>query len=741
MVQHDDRESKGLLKLFEFSQLLAHNSEAETLQYWNAFVARFFVVGGRMRFRLVNPTTNESKIFELLTSSLPTFYHTNCESGVQDMQLLLERTVGLPASLPYSIECPTMTLVSNYSNGSKVVTKGMLKVTFSLDYRFESLEFSAVDFKEYIPRPTKEPSDTNLVEVKQEGKKKTASKKAAAAVAAAMSMKRSENIPESVVNDFGVSDKTMRILEISDVFSKMSELIQFSAYTKRGATEALASYSQLLRERTAALRPHQPNFQSPTGSLSVPMKSGTLVQPPSHNALLNNSPQPHVRASSSPRSVKRCTSTGFSPNDSGIMSSPVASPVPEDVQTQGGAVTVTPTMSNALMNTLPSVASQTPLGVGVGLGLGSVGSPLNVPSSLITSPIFTPTTALLPSNTNTPSSTMSNTPAPPLSLGPSKSSKRVRTASAATPTLGNATITNTASSLKTGVAMTGVTSSGGRHRKGAGKKDSVKRKSSLAETTGDSISHNINGGSTAGGGKTSNTETMAGSLGPTAAATSTGPITAGSMTAGSMTAGSMTADGFAYTPGLPDIMHSGMMNGLNQIHQQPASKVASTPVLSNVSASTIDSTNLLHSEGPRTPVIMKSRAMSGIQMPTGTPMGMMSMNMTHPGQFFSTMVPNQAMAHMPGVGGLVGHSPKNLPFHGMALDTISGLSNQGGLMSGPHVFESLTAGNNENLNMSVLANMDKDSSSVYFSGGIGNAGVSSMDTTLMSDMTLNNAGG
>lgn len=43
--------------------LFVHDDQAEPLQYWNGFVARFFAAGGRMRYRLVNSTTNEIKTF------------------------------------------------------------------------------------------------------------------------------------------------------------------------------------------------------------------------------------------------------------------------------------------------------------------------------------------------------------------------------------------------------------------------------------------------------------------------------------------------------------------------------------------------------------------------------------------------------------------------------------------------------------------------------------------------------
>lgn len=83
-------------------------------------------------------------------------------------------------------------------------------MTFTSDYKFDLLELKALDFREYIPRTLEDPS-TSPAEVKLEGKKKSGSKRALA------SQKKitPQTIPESVVNEFGITAKAMRLLDVS----------------------------------------------------------------------------------------------------------------------------------------------------------------------------------------------------------------------------------------------------------------------------------------------------------------------------------------------------------------------------------------------------------------------------------------------------------------------------------------------------------------------------------------------
>lgn len=89
-------------------------------------------------------------------------------------------------------------------------TKGSLKATFTHDLKFDLLEIVSQEFTEYIPRPVDDPSSSPVPEVKSEGKKKGSSKRAVA-----LSKKAMPVIPESAINEYGISPKTLRLLEVS----------------------------------------------------------------------------------------------------------------------------------------------------------------------------------------------------------------------------------------------------------------------------------------------------------------------------------------------------------------------------------------------------------------------------------------------------------------------------------------------------------------------------------------------
>ncbi|KAG0032616.1 hypothetical protein BGZ82_006467 [Podila clonocystis] len=384
---------------------------------------------------------------------------------------------------------------------------------------------------------------------------------------------------------------------------------------------------------------------------------------------------------------------------------------------------ITPTMSDALMNPLSSIGSPAPSMV-TGLGLSMVGSPMNMPSPSMTSPVFTPSTAIAAASiTNTPTTTP-GTPGPSATVtapGPVKGSKRVRTSTAATPTLGSAAIA-AANGTKGVIGANGTATPGARSRKGTGRKDSAKRKSSVAEVVTDNNSNNHynngNHGPTAGGGETPSSGTAAGPLSTTVV---TGP----------MTPGPTPTDA---APG-PQSLHNGAMN------QTPT--MISTPMNGNTSLDTM----ALQNGGPRTPGLVKSNSMNGM-MPMGINMGL-SMAMGHPGQYYSTM-PTQGVTMLGGLG-----PSKAMNFHNMTMETM-GLNGQNGMMSGPPDFASIVGGSD--LSMSVLSDMGHDSSSMQghsmginvngsMSGGGDGSGivVSSMDgmtippnATLLTNIGLNN---
>ncbi|ORZ23865.1 LIM-domain binding protein-domain-containing protein [Lobosporangium transversale] len=232
----DERSSRALLRLMEFGRAIGLNIEVglwrvnslylfdissltalvlvslcqhQTIDFWQAFVAKFFGNAGKLRYKLVNPVTSESKVFELTAPSLPRFYLGTVESGIKQLQLILEQALGQTAPFPLIVECPRITLVSHHINGSKIFAKGTIKATFATDFKFDLLELTSLGFEEFISRPVDETLGSPLLESKIEGKKKGNMKRALTT-----SKKATQSIPESIVNEFGITHKAMRLLEV-----------------------------------------------------------------------------------------------------------------------------------------------------------------------------------------------------------------------------------------------------------------------------------------------------------------------------------------------------------------------------------------------------------------------------------------------------------------------------------------------------------------------------------------------
>ncbi|KAF8940117.1 hypothetical protein BGZ58_007702 [Dissophora ornata] len=337
----------------------------------------------------------------------------------------------------------------------EVFTQSSIKATFSNDLKFELLELTSLDFTEKTAAP---------LETKPEGKKKGSKR------AVAPPKKLPQSIPETAVNEYGIAPKTLRILEMTDMCTKMNDVIRYSAYTKQGAIESLATLAQQQLEKQAVLRTRQLSIQSNSPNLVNNFATPMVPQMPHQsatNAMMGTGigaaqAQAQMRASASPRSMKRRTSVAISPSESGHVASPIASPAMGNQLVGSMLGAGTPTLGHAMMSGAPSTTTLTP-GMGLGPGVNIVGSPQQTPATSMTSPIFTPMTAVGISSAVASTS--------------GKSNKRVRTASAtsALAVTGVGGSKGSSSSAANGIGQ-------GRSRKGTGRKESnAKRKSSIAE--------------------------------------------------------------------------------------------------------------------------------------------------------------------------------------------------------------------------------------------------------------------
>lgn len=83
----------AVLRLHQFaSHLSGFNPHSQTndINHWRKFVAEFYSPGGVMRQSLFHRQKNESKQFEITTNLLARYYFTLFESGIRNVQMLVE---------------------------------------------------------------------------------------------------------------------------------------------------------------------------------------------------------------------------------------------------------------------------------------------------------------------------------------------------------------------------------------------------------------------------------------------------------------------------------------------------------------------------------------------------------------------------------------------------------------------------------------------------------------------------
>lgn len=94
--------------------------ESQDLQYWQAFVERFYSPGGVLRQGVYNPQAG-SKQFEISTPALARYYWTQFNSGIKHIQMIVEgaRERDLPNG-GHIVESPRTSFIYWFTNDCQV---------------------------------------------------------------------------------------------------------------------------------------------------------------------------------------------------------------------------------------------------------------------------------------------------------------------------------------------------------------------------------------------------------------------------------------------------------------------------------------------------------------------------------------------------------------------------------------------------------------------------------------------
>ncbi|KAF9992725.1 hypothetical protein BGZ79_002735, partial [Entomortierella chlamydospora] len=188
----EDVETKATLRLLE---LFRHHGENQTAEHWQNFVSKFYATNGSLKYILINPRSNETKEYEIAATSLSRLYGGST-SGIKEMKMTLDKAVVLISRAPPIVEC------------SRVVMSGPLNVEFTSDYKIMKFSFTVSDLVELMLRPKGDVLSSPNPDIKSDPKKKPNTKRSST-----ISKTASADATENTVNEFGVTNTIMQMLE------------------------------------------------------------------------------------------------------------------------------------------------------------------------------------------------------------------------------------------------------------------------------------------------------------------------------------------------------------------------------------------------------------------------------------------------------------------------------------------------------------------------------------------------
>ncbi|KAF3344013.1 PTAB protein [Verticillium dahliae] len=307
-----------LLKLMQFSEHLSGfpgSRGKDDLSYWNMFVNQFFSTKGVFRHS-VHITDHEDpsdKQYEISYPALARYFHTHFDSGVKNMQLIMEKgTTDRP--LPgdgHWIENTKSSLVYWFDNGSHLVATGTVRAHFDHEQKIELFEFVTSGHEEYISRKSviesAKPAHNWVKEWHKVNSQDSKTSPEMSKKGKARPLKSPQNPPpealvdlpeSSVKRGMGVTEEVFQFLEIVEVFGQMNPLFGFShSHPGMRPYLALEQYVNQINSQPQPNMNGQPMQQGPPrtpgfGQFPVPqMPPGGVGASPA---------QPHMQLPGSP---------------------------------------------------------------------------------------------------------------------------------------------------------------------------------------------------------------------------------------------------------------------------------------------------------------------------------------------------------------------------------------------------------------------------------------------------------
>jgi len=338
--QRQGEKIKGqcLMKLMQFGDHLSNfggTKQRDDLNYWLTFVDRFFSPKGVLRHSvwLVDETSN--KQYEITFPALARYFHTHFESGIKNMQMIMER--GSEKELPnngHYIESQKSSFVYWFDNGSQLVANGTLKAHFDADQKIELLEFVTSSHEEYLPRTQIITAARPLHEWQKEWHKVNAppdgkqspemNKKKAKAMKSPPHPPPEIDLPQSKVKpSMGITPAVFRYLELAEVLGMMNPLFNYSH--QNSSLNPYGALDQYVTNIAANGANNPGTQQNPNGPRTPSMGNFGASPASSHLVLPDGSPRPHGSPAQAPGMQLQQSQHGTSSSGPSANTSPNAS--------------------------------------------------------------------------------------------------------------------------------------------------------------------------------------------------------------------------------------------------------------------------------------------------------------------------------------------------------------------------------------------------------------------------------
>ncbi|KAF2151774.1 hypothetical protein K461DRAFT_294661 [Myriangium duriaei CBS 260.36] len=303
-----------ILKLLSFSDHLGGFSTKDkqnNIEFWQQFVGKFFGSDGRLVLCLPtsgDQTNRRLKQFIVPNSTLPRYWYTYFQSGLQNLQVKMENAKEhVMQNQCHYVAFERSQFVFWYSNGVQVIWHGKLSAMFPPGSdKLDLLEFNLETVDEYVPKTEIQRVVTTMgspVMTRSPKISKNTPKQRQMSKVKGIEPITMDDFPSAPINHSGCPNPIMQFLEIGETFYLMQSLIEHSQKSELRPADALTQLVKIYDEQVASA----PQEMTTTQAFQPPNPQMNLTLPPQRQASLGGNRTPLQAQMSLPQS------TAFSP--------------------------------------------------------------------------------------------------------------------------------------------------------------------------------------------------------------------------------------------------------------------------------------------------------------------------------------------------------------------------------------------------------------------------------------------